>query len=45
MYIEEQVELARKNYPQFQFLIQDAEDLSQFKNESKGLLKYVLAYN
>ena len=31
----EQVELAGKNYPQFQFLIQDAEDLSQFADESK----------
>ncbi len=34
----EQVELARRNYPQFQFLIQDAEDLSQFKNESKDVV-------
>ena len=34
----EQVELARKNYPQFQFLIQDAEDLSQFENESKDVV-------
>ena len=31
----EQVQLAGKNYPQFQFLIQDAEDLSQFADESK----------
>ena len=36
--MEEQVELARKNYPQFQFLIQDAEDLSQFGNESKDVI-------
>ncbi len=34
----EQVELARKKYPQFKFLIQDAEDLSQFENESKDLV-------
>ncbi len=34
----EQVVLARKNYPQFQFLIQDAEDLSQFANESKDVV-------
>ena len=34
----EQVELARKNYPQFKFLIQDAEDLSQFANESKDVV-------
>lgn len=34
----EQVELARKKYPQFQFLIQDAEDLSQFENESKDVV-------
>lgn len=32
--MEQQVELARRNYPQFQFLVQDAEDLSRFKNES-----------
>ena len=36
--MEEQVELARKNYPGFQFLIQDARDLSQFANESKDLV-------
>ncbi len=34
----EQVELAKKKYPQFQFLIQDAEDLSQFANESKDVV-------
>jgi ubiquinone/menaquinone biosynthesis C-methylase UbiE len=33
--MDEQVELARKKYPKFQFLIQDAEDLNQFSNESK----------
>jgi len=36
--MEEQVELARKNYSQFQFLIQDAEDLSQFVDESKDVI-------
>ena len=36
--MDEQVELARKNYPQFQFLIQDAEDLGQFANESKDIV-------
>lgn len=36
--MEEQVELARRNYPQFNFLIQGAEDLSQFANESKDAL-------
>jgi ubiquinone/menaquinone biosynthesis C-methylase UbiE len=34
----EQVKLARENYPQFEFLIQDAEDLSQFANESKDVI-------
>jgi ubiquinone/menaquinone biosynthesis C-methylase UbiE len=34
----EQVELAKKNYPQFEFLIQDAEDLSQIGNESKDVV-------
>lgn len=34
----EQVELARRKYPQFQFLIQDAEDLSLFGNESKDVV-------
>ena len=34
----EQVELARKNYPPFEFLIQDAEDLSQFAYESKDVI-------
>src|SRR3990172_6291929 len=36
--MDEQVELAQKKYPQFQFLIQDAEDLSQFANESKDVV-------
>ncbi|MFN8412468.1 MAG: class I SAM-dependent methyltransferase [Anaerolineales bacterium] len=34
----EQVELAKKNYSQFQFIVQDAEDLSQFANESKDVI-------
>ncbi|MBK8619994.1 MAG: class I SAM-dependent methyltransferase [Anaerolineales bacterium] len=34
----EQVELARRNYPRFEFLIQDAEDLSQFADESKDVV-------
>ena len=34
----EQLELAKKNYPQFQFLLQDAEDLSQFQDESKDVI-------
>jgi ubiquinone/menaquinone biosynthesis C-methylase UbiE len=36
--MNEQVELARKNYPQFQFSIQDAEDLSRFGNDSKDVV-------
>jgi len=36
--MEEQIELARKNHTQFQFLIQDAEDLSQFVSESKDVV-------
>ena len=48
--MDEQVELARKAYPQFQFLIQDAENLSQFENESKdvviifGVLHHILKW-
>ena len=34
----EQVDLARKNYSQFQFLIQDAQDLSQFPTASKDVV-------
>lgn len=34
----EQLELAKKNYPKFQFILQDAEDLSQFQNESKDVV-------
>jgi ubiquinone/menaquinone biosynthesis C-methylase UbiE len=36
--MEEQIVLAQKNYPQFQFLLQDAEDLSQFADESKDVI-------
>jgi ubiquinone/menaquinone biosynthesis C-methylase UbiE len=36
--MEEQIELARKQYPQFQFLIQDAEDLRQFPDASKDVV-------
>jgi ubiquinone/menaquinone biosynthesis C-methylase UbiE len=34
----EQLELAKQNYPKFQFVLQDAEDLSQFQNESKDVI-------
>jgi ubiquinone/menaquinone biosynthesis C-methylase UbiE len=34
----EQLDLAKRNYPQFQFITQDAEDLSQFQNESKDVV-------
>jgi len=33
--MEEQIAIARKNYPQFQYLVQDATNLSQFANASK----------
>ncbi|MCE9645972.1 MAG: class I SAM-dependent methyltransferase [Chloroflexi bacterium] len=36
--MSEQVELARRKYPGFQFLIQDAEDLSQFADGSKDVV-------
>ena len=36
--MEEQVKKARLRYPQYQFLIQDATDLSQFGNASKDVL-------
>jgi len=32
--MEEQIELAQMQYPQFRFLVQSAQDLSQFANES-----------
>jgi ubiquinone/menaquinone biosynthesis C-methylase UbiE len=36
--MEEQIELARRNYPQFQFLIQDAEDLSQLADTTRDVV-------
>ena len=36
--MEEQVQLAHKNYPQFEFLILDAEDLSRFPASSKDVV-------
>ena len=33
--MEEQIALAKKKYPQFQFIVQGAEDLSQFADASK----------
>lgn len=36
--MDEQIELARKNFPQFQFLTQDAKDLSQFAEASKDVV-------
>jgi len=33
--MEEQIELAKKNYPQYQFLVQNAQDLGQFEDGSK----------
>lgn len=36
--MEEQVELALRQFPQFQFLIQDAEDLVQFENDSRDVV-------
>lgn len=33
--MEEQIALAKKQYPQFQFIVQSAEDLSQFADASK----------
>ena len=36
--MEEQVELARQRYPQYQFLVQDAADLSQFGEASKDVV-------
>ena len=36
--MEEQIELARRKYPQFQFLLQDATDLSGFGKESKDIV-------
>lgn len=36
--MEEQIELARKTYPQFQFLIQGAEELHPFADASKDVV-------
>ena len=36
--MEEQLQLAQKNYPQFEFLILDAEDLSRFPAASKDVV-------
>ena len=36
--MEEQVEIARRNYPQYSFLVQDATDLSQFGDASKDIV-------
>lgn len=36
--MEEQVALAKKQYPQFQFIVQGAEDLSQFADASKDVV-------
>jgi ubiquinone/menaquinone biosynthesis C-methylase UbiE len=36
--MEEQVEIARRNYPQYQFIVQDATDLSQFADASKDVV-------
>lgn len=33
--MEEQIHLARKDFPQYEFILQNAEDLSRFANESK----------
>jgi len=36
--MEEQIEVARRNYPHYQFIIQDATDLSQFATASKDVV-------
>jgi SAM-dependent methyltransferase len=36
--MEEQIEIARRNYPQYQFLIQDATNLTRFGNASKDVV-------
>jgi len=36
--MEEQIEIARKNYPQYQYLVQDATDLRKFANDSKDIV-------
>ncbi|HXD09777.1 MAG TPA: class I SAM-dependent methyltransferase [Anaerolineales bacterium] len=36
--MEEQIELARRKYPQHKFIVQDATDLSQFADASKDIV-------
>ena len=36
--MEEQVEIARRDFPQYKFIVQDATDLSQFADESKDVV-------
>ncbi|MBM3124507.1 MAG: class I SAM-dependent methyltransferase [Chloroflexi bacterium] len=36
--MEEQIEIAHRTYPQFQFMVQDATDLSQFPAASKDVI-------
>ena len=36
--MEEQIEIAQRNYPQYKFIVQDAADLSQFGNDSKDVV-------
>lgn len=36
--MEEQIEMARKRYPQYSFLVQDAADLGQFADASKDVV-------
>ncbi len=36
--MEEQIAIARQKYPQYQYLIQDGTDLSQFANNSKDVV-------
>jgi ubiquinone/menaquinone biosynthesis C-methylase UbiE len=36
--MEEQIEIARRNHPQYEFLVQDASDLSRFVDASKDVV-------
>lgn len=36
--MEEQIEIARRKYPQYHFIVQDAADLSRFTNNSKDVV-------
>ena len=36
--MEEQISIAQKNYPQYQYIVQDATDLSQFADASKDVI-------